>query len=719
MPPRRKARATPMLAAGQPPEPVWLESIVDAWSCYLADLLALRCSFFVRKGGLVRWVGEDPPLFDEMQPHCHSCKAPIKTRHVLCDTCRRESPIVEHGPTLSSVMQRSSNNEYVLDHTKKQVIRALRLQQELAFDSVILANTLTSWCFDEHRAYRAAAENATGNVAFDRAFVDNGGSYCQTVMCGLAESLVPVGGLGVDLRDQIMKLAEEWLLHVDKQIRTWFGIPISADAVEAAVVEQHVRLFAKQIANRVALLEPTNQEHVHASEILCVDNLEHRAEVHYVNEKLLAEAQCRTDCHSMAVLAKIARHGIGAAEQWRALSSPNMRRPLTDLLKSPPPELLKELRSVAQDMGFAVLRDILGNAAEAGRMATEQGVNDWRSAINVEALCLLFERATKKINEWRRPSGNFVETISRLPCVTEATRVQLRLDPRAVLPAVPWARGRGQWQLVPREKLLVTRTGLRPTGLRIVMLTSALTQLLGTRDDEPEVFAPGVISCDVLHGVAARAERAAEMAYAQLKHLIDPLMAGFECAVVKYQLENWSGSHLEDDIRTAARNVGRYSLQELAKVFDVDSEHWDGHSLQLVRRVNEKLVFKLNRSDELTGVISHVLSWALPLLQSYRVHGLGWSPTTRNSMSGALLELLPSVQQWVADGSEGALDVTRAEVRATSEGIKRLLEALKASGFVKQSRAYIGGKVNLVWRFNGSKLAALLAPHESVRILTP
>ena len=88
-------------------------------------------------------------------------------------------------------------------------------------------------------------------------------------------------------------------------------------------------------------------------------------------------------------------------------------------------------------------------------------------------------------------------------------------------------------------------------------------------------------------------------------------------------------------------------------------------------------------------------------------------------MSGALLELLPSVQQWVADGSEGALDVTRAEVRATSEGIKRLLEALKASGFVKQSRAYIGGKVNLVWRFNGSKLAALLAPHESVRILTP
>ena len=351
MPPRR-ARATPTLATVQPQQPqaVWLESIVDAWACYLADLLALRCSFFVRKGGLVRWVGEDPPVFKESLPRCHSCKAPIETRHVLCEVCRRESPIVEHGPTLANVMQRCSNDEYVLDDTKKQVIRALHVQQELAFDATILANTLSSWCYDEHKAYREAAEDATGNVPFDRAFVDNGGSYDQTVMCGLVESLVPVGGLGVALRDQIMKLADEWLMNVDKQIRQWFGIPISADAVEAAVVESHVHLFAKQIANRVALLEPTDEEHTHKSEILCVDNLEHRAEVQYVNEKLLAEAQCRTDCHSMAVLAKIARHGIGAAEQWRALSSPNMRRPLTDLLKAPPPELLKELRSVAQDM---------------------------------------------------------------------------------------------------------------------------------------------------------------------------------------------------------------------------------------------------------------------------------------------------------------------------------------------------------------------------------
>ena len=127
-------------------------------------------------------------------------------------------------------------------------------------------------------------------------------------------------------------------------------------------------------------------------------------------------------------------------------------------------------------------------------------------------------------------------------------------------------------------------------------------------------------------------------------------------------------------------------------------------------------MFKINGEDHLNGVVSHVLSWALPLLRHYRINGIGWSPTTRSSTSGALLELLPSVQRWVVDGSEGALDVTRAEVRATSEGIKRLLEKLKTAGLVKQSRTYIDGKLNIVWRFNGPQLAALLAPHETVRV---
>ena len=692
----------------------WLEGIVDAWACYLADLLALRCSFFVRKGGLVRWVGEDPPVYDDSQPRCHACQAPLTRRQVLCRACRRQSPVVEEGPTMSEVMLRSSSDEYVLDDTKKQVIQALRKQQRLAFDAALLANTMRTWCCEEHDDLRRSVEGATGNVSFDRAFVNHGGSYDYSVLCGLAESLVPVGGIGADLRDEVATLAEQWLMAIDRQIRDWFGIPVSSDAVEGAVVHQHIKNFAGQIANRVALLEPVPWRGANKSAVLCVDALEHHAKSQYVHQELIANENCEVDCECMAVLARLARHGINSNEQWRALATPQMRKPLTDLLQSPPPELLQCLLSVAQDMGFSTLRDVIGNASEAGRLATQAGINEWRSSINVEVLCGFFGQAIKKIEKWERPAGYFIETISRLPRATsEATRAQLRLDPRAVLPPTPWARGRGQWQLVSREKLEKMRTGLRPTGLRIVMLCSALRQLLGTREDEPEVFAPGVVAYDVLYPVTDSALKTSERACSKLKGLMTPLMAGFECAVVKHQLNNWAGSHLEDDVRAAARRVGRYSLQELVAVFGVDSAHWDGHSLQLVRKVNDRLVFKLQGqpSDAQNGVVSQVLAFALPLLQQYRLNGLGWSLSTRTTDAAMLLELLPSVQQWISDGSEQPLLLTRAEVLATSEGVKRLLERLKASGLVRMCRATMtNGKQNNVWRFEPAPLAALLAP---------
>lgn len=718
----RQTRPVPTLATVQQPQQsgtAFVEGIVDAWARYLADLLTLRCSFFVRKGGLVRWVGEDAPVYDDTQPRCYSCQAHLSLgyRRVLCPACRREKPLVEMGPTLADVMNRTSHAAYVLDDTKKAVIRTLRGQQELAFDAIVLSNTLRAWCFEAHELAREFPDSETGNVVFDRAFVDNGGSYDRSVLCGLFESPVHVGGLGSELREHVASLAEEWLMSIDALIRSWFDIPVSNDPAEGVAVQRHIQVFSVQIANRVALLEPNaTAARAHKSSVLCVDGLEHRAKAQYVNEELHAEAQCQADCESMATLAQLARTGMQTADEWRLLLRPQTRLQVTELLQTPPPELLKLLPTVAQSMRFPTLRDVVGNANEAGRIATQAGIAEWRHDINIEALCLLLERATKSVEAWRQPVGYFVETITRLPRATsEATRVQLRFDPRAALPPTTWARATGEWQLVPRERLALQRTGLRPTGLRIVMLCSALRQLLGTRpDEEPEVFAAGVVACDAMCAVVSRAERAAESAYAELRELMEPLMAGVECAVVKHQLSNWAGSHLEEDVRAAAQNVGRYSLQELTDVFGVDSSHWDGHNLQLVRKVNEQLVFKL-QGKGVVGVVSQVLSFALPLLHQYRVDGLGWSITTRGTVPSALLQLLPSVRQWVAQGKEGPLQITRAEVLATSEGVKRLLENLKMARMVRQSRVAIAGKSNLVWFFEPASLAALLAPQEASR----
>ncbi len=698
----------------------WMDGVVDAWAQYLADLMSLRCSFFTRKGGVVRWCDEDPPTYDETTPQCQSCKVQLSTteRRVLCRDCRRRTPMVETGPTLADVMRRTSHTAYVLDDTKKAVIRTLRKHQELAYDAIELPRTLRELCLEAHAAHAAHARSeattantppATGNVTFDRALVDIGGSYDQTLICGLYESPVHVGGMGSDLRAQVTTLAIDWITAIDERLRTWFSIPVSSEIVESASVRKHIELFAMQIANRVALLEPPEAS---KASVLCVDCFEHCARVQYVNEELVRDEHRRLDCQGMTLLGRLARRGIETAEDWSAYATLQRRLPLMETLTSPPPELLRELRSVVQDMRFAELRDVMGNSNEAGRGATRVGVQAWRESINPEVLCFLLERAIVQVGQWTQPAGFFIETISRLPPATsEATRAQLRLDPEAILPPTPWARATGRWQLVNRERLVLLRTGLRPTGLRIVMLCSALTQLLGTRTDEPEVFAPGVVAYDLLSSVALRAETLAESAFASLRELMQPLMAGIECAVVKHQLSNWAGSHLEDDLRSAVRHVCRYSLQELTDVFDVDSNHWDGHSLQLVRKVNERLVFKMHGSGD--SVVSQVLSFALPLLHQYRVARLGWTPTMRSRMAGELLQLLPSVRQWIDNGSEGPLLITRGEVYDTSDRTKRLLENLKVSKIVRQFKmTNCDGSKKTVWRFEGPQLSALVAPEE-------
>ena len=689
----------------------WMGSVVDAWAQYLADLLSLRCSFFVRKGGIVRWVGEDSPSYDETTPQCQSCHVFLTEKRVLCRECRRHTPTVETGPTLADVMHRTSHTAYVLDDTKKAVICTLRKHQELAYDAIELPRTLRELCLEAAHAARSDTNTAnTGNVTFDRALVDIGGSWDQTLICGLYESPVQVGGMGVDLRASVTALTIDWLIAIDERLRTWFGISVSNDAVESASVRKHIELFAMQISNRVSLLEPPEAS---KASLLCIDCFEHCARVQYVNEELVRDEQRRLDCQGMTLLGRLARRGIETAEDWNSYSTMQRRLPLMEILKTPPPELLRELRSVFQNMRFAELRDVMGNANEAGRLTTRVGVEAWRESINPEVLCFLLERAILQVNQWTQPAGFFIETISRLPPATsEATRAQLRLDPEAILPPTPWARATGRWQLVNRERLLLLRTGLRPTGLRIVMLCSALTQLLGTRTDEAEVFAPGVVSCDLLNSVAMRAERLAESAFASLRELMQPLMAGIECAVVKHQLSNWAGSHLEDDLRSAVRHVCRYSLQELTDVFNVDSNHWDGHSSQLVRKVNERLVFKMQGSGDM--VVSQVLSFALPLLHQYRVARLGWTPTMRSRMAGELLQLLPSVRKWISNGSKGPLLITRGEVYDTSDRTKRLLENLKASKIVRQSKMtnYDGSK-KTVWRFEGHQLLALVAPEEA------
>ena len=201
----------------------------------------------------------------------------------------------------------------------------------------------------------------------------------------------------------------------------------------------------------------------------------------------------------------------------------------------------------------------------------------------------------------------------------------------------------------------------------------------------------------------------------ELRELLRPLMTGVECAVVKHQLINWRCSHLEDDVRAAMANVGQFSIEELTHVFGVHSDYWNEHSARLLQKVNERLVFRV-RGEAFVGVVSSVLSFALPLVRQYRIEVLGWAPERRGTVVSEMLRLLPSVRAW-ADGNDdddnddddarrGALCVSLGEVRSACAELRALLEQLKLGGWVRKPR--VG--TSLVWRFEAKILATLMRP---------
>ena len=645
--------------------------LYDAYARFLAALMSLRTGAFLKKGDLVRFVDEDAPEPDAMDTHCPSCGRRLRSpKRLLCTACRARPPTIELGPTLADVMFRCGADRYKLTAEKKQAIVVLRAQQELAADALLLARVLMKDAFETH-------QRGVETVCFDHEFLSTGGSYASITACGLAGSVVPVGGLGLDLRAQVARLAEEWLSAIEEKTRRWHGIPYRAD--DSETVTRHVQLFAAQIANRVALLEPDDQ----ASRISNA-SLEHRAKVAFVYDEQHAEEQCARDVSAMALLTSVARHGVADPGRWPDALSAAAREALIELLDKPAPELLKVLPQTAVNMEFAFLRDVLGSHVDRQRTSAE--VDAWRASINVETLCLVIQRASKRVEAWARPTGHFIETVARMPVgISDSILAGLRYSPLARLPAAAWTHTNTDWTLLAAEKLACVRTGLRPAALRVVLLCSILRQLLGRLEGEDDIFAPGVARCALVHASASRASRAAQAAYEQLGEDLRPLMTGFEAAVATHTLANHATSHVDDDFRLAARTVCRFSLDELCGAFE--HAHHDCRLLDLVHK---------HSGERLS---TPILEMALPLLKAYRLQSRGWTLSTASSLAAEILLDEPVIAAWRGGGE---LVLSHGQVRRSET--KRLLRNLLVAKKVGQRR--VGSSV--VWVFGMAELSRLL-----------
>lgn len=652
-----------------------LEPVVQAMAKYLSVLLSTRCSVFVQQANHLRWIEHDPPAYDPARPLCQSCGKRCEGR-VLCDGCRRKPPRLYYGPTVVDTMYRSSNPKYELDDEKKGAILELKRHMGFAYDSLALAKTLAGACWHVHQQHAADPAHRTPNVRFDLTVVSGDAHYAEAVACGRATRVV-VGGLGRALRDDLRARAYEWLQAVDRTIRAWFDIPVTRDDDDDASVSGLQRALARQIANRVALLEPHDDD---PTKRLDHRGLKHTASVQHHRCQLFARAAADRDIAALRALLVLARgdadHADDGGKPRRSATLAAIVRHRLDLIRllgCPPPELRRLCAKMPVTFEFDRLRDVLGDQHSYTPQGMAAAAGRWRVRVGADRLCALVEQIIRAIQLWEAPRGSVIEVVHPMPLGAAATTVHgggsaSHAPAEARLPEPPWAQSRTRWQLVPRLRHASRRTGLDPPGLRIVLLCSVVQRMLA--EEAEAVLEPGVVAAAVLSPLATASAQRCFQAYQRLREEMHPLTIGVAWSKCQEQIDNWPGSHIEDSVREAARHLSCFSYDQLAAVFGTeDAPSPVGDCPRFVQAVRELLVFKPKRGYDTYA--SAALKFALPVLRRHR-QSLGVADAARSDPVGDLLRLHPTIRAWRP--GHGPLRLTRRALRGAPPELRRMLD---------------------------------------------
>lgn len=679
-----------MSASTDEMQPECAERLDEAFTSFLARILCLKPVLYLRTGKICSQVDSDPPTPDHRVATCHSCSGPMRGRdsgRVLCTACRANPRLFESAPLIET-MYWSSHPKYALDKETETVVALIGRQRNIAAQSQIVTRELVN---QSYHAYETCKRRQQGerNVYFTPENV-YGCSYARSItQCNprYTESsdgkcranparvshqhpAITVGGLGLKLLDVVKESVFTWLDNLDAMIRAHFGISLERRPDESMSVTSVMQNFATLIAKRVVLLEEQGDD---PTQKLCTRGFERISKIQYVTCEDDASRQRQVDVRAMRDIAKLAR----------SQPAPFYKQSLIDFLVEPCPELLKALPTVAVDMRFEALCAALEGRATEMEVALER----WRASVRTESLCLLLESAIESAQEWRR---------SFLTCL-RCDDAQGRKRP---LPAQGWVDSVqiARWSLVSSTTHAQRRTGLDPTGLRIVLMCSALTQLNG----DGHFFVPGVLCCKMMHKVCTVQESYATYAYNALSEQLYPYMTGEPWRTARAKLVNWQGSHMEEDVREAAVALGEFSL---AEIFNRYSRRTDeGHAQlrgALVSMAANKMIFK--PADQYEQWFPVAIDMLLPILTQLR-QSAGIACGVAPSTLGEVLRLLKPVRDW--QPSDGPLKITAGEAYVPQ--VKTALLRLKGEGspLVKYSRPK--RSTVMCWVFDPVLLARVL-----------
>ena len=590
---------------------------------------------------------------------------------VRCPACAPPDAVTEvekQGPTLVESMFRSGNPEYAIDDDMQEQIKLV--WSDIVFVNLCMVAETKLMKQSRSVLEEAHLPQADANIYIDSAVPIAWPQYASQRVVGF-DQLYRVGGFGLRLLERVIDQATCWVRRMDGLLVDHHRLGALSQADSAALDATVVRL-AHLVANRVAITEPSN---AHWTTKLSAENCEHSSKLELMRCEPIALLELQRDILALDFLAELLRGNRVHDDHAVHDTNTTRHREICRLLSDPPPELRSELAKFPEHLTSAAvgeLRHILSHPLAQERA---NRVVAWLDASTqvVRVLGHAAVRAAVAARAWSRGSP-FVDVLRQK---RGSTRV-----PRATWLATTTPQP--SWWLRSSKTVFRRRLGLDALGTRVVLLSSAIHQLLG--DMERPIFTPGAVASSLVYDSAMKSLQISVQAMSSLKTYMRPLCVGIEFDRARRAILDAGDSEAGSKMLEAACQVSQFSYHTLQVAFAPKSRFLIMNAEVLNNRVRQLLVVK--PPLRFTAFVENALTIALPAIQQQR-ESIGLRTTSSSNVIGDLLRLVPAIRRWQQPTTRqsGPLVLKPKEVAEAPVQVRLMLnEVGLQSGLVKRRR---------------------------------
>jgi len=486
-----------------------------------------------------------PPSELAKRHRCPSCQ---KRTHapLPCYECRRPQFQTRLGPSLLSSYYTGGHQRYRMTPEKREAIDDLRDARRKLRHVHVFADKLFKLA-----QWRLSQASPANRIVLLQPSVLEFAPYTRCY----SYREMDVGALGIAIADTIAKKFLTWIGDMDALVRRHYEFH-GEDSAQRRFFECVAAHLARCCGDRLAHTEPPEAQY---DQIVSLAMLRETRTIQYRRCRAAAEAKRETDVEALRDL--IAVCTVDFEIDDAVLGDRARVRRAWKALRDPPPEWRHHAQFTAQACATAFERGLGLLLRSFELLLTDHGTDavglrlfrEWSADEGARrSTFLLATLALRDAENWEATERFFAVAVNRDAKTSTAVRIPMPTHHASDVTVF--------WRMATKLQLQLDtrRTGLDSDGLRIVLLSCLVEQLL-----QAGALQPGELDADVVRDTACLQRVVAQQAIEAVDQDMQPLCKCAPLLAAKHALYHRS-EHVETELARAATCVSQFSVFDLA-----------------------------------------------------------------------------------------------------------------------------------------------------------